>query len=123
MNYRIRGNKYGVGTKRARTCYQVHVHDSIKEARRCNELTLLESGGAIKDLKQQPEFVLQEEFRVEDKKYRPIKYRADFSYFDKKLGRYIVEDVKGFKTREYSLKKRLLLYIMRENDRFEFLET
>lgn len=123
MNYRIRGNKYGVGTKRARTCRGKHIHDSMKEARRCNELVLMELGKKIKDLKQQPEFVLQEGFKFKGKKYRPIKYRADFSYFDKELGQYIVEDTKGFKTKEYLVKKRLLFFIMKDNEKFEFRET
>ncbi|MBI5357025.1 DUF1064 domain-containing protein [Candidatus Collierbacteria bacterium] len=123
MNYRIRGNKYGVGTRLARTCRKKHVHDSVKEARRCDELVLMELGGAIKDLKQQPEFVLQDGFEFREKKYRPVKYRADFSYFDKELERYIVEDTKGFKTREYLIKKRLLFYAMRDNEEFEFRET
>lgn len=125
--WRLRGNKYGVGTKSARTCRQKHIHDSVKEARRCNELRLMELGigdrNGIKDLKQQPEFVLQEGFEFRGKKYRPIKYRADFSYFDKELGRYIVEDTKGFRTRDYMIRKRLLLYKMRNNEEFEFMET
>lgn len=123
MNYRIRGNKYGVGTKSARTCYQVHVHDSIKEARRCNELTLMVKGGAITKLKQQPEFELQPKFSFRGKSFRAIAYRADFSYQDHKTGMFIIEDAKGFKTEKYLLKKKLLLYIMRENEEFEFMET
>lgn len=123
MNYRIRGNKYGVGTKLARTCHQKHIHDSIKEARRCDELTLLELGKQIGQLWQQPEFELQPKFSYQGKSFRAITYRADFSYQDKKTGMFTVEDTKGFKTKEYLLKKRLLLYIMRENEEFQFLET
>lgn len=123
MNYRIRGNKYGVGTKRARTCYQNHVHDSIKEARRCNELILLERGKQIGKLKQQPEFELQPKFSYRGKIFRAITYKADFSYQDKETGMFTVEDTKGFKTEKYLLKKKMLLYIMQENDEFQFLET
>lgn len=123
MNYRIRGNKYGVGTKRARTCYQGHVHDSVKEGRRCNELTLLEKGKQIGKLKQQPEFELQPKFSYQGKTFRAITYKADFSYQDKETGMFTVEDTKGFKTEKYLLKKKMLLYIMQENDEFQFLET
>ncbi len=39
-------------------CGQGHLHDSQKEAQRCNELTLLEKAGQISNLRQQVKYVL-----------------------------------------------------------------
>lgn len=84
--------------------------DSKLEARRYIELQMLEKAGEISDLQIQPEFVLQPLFRKNGKTYRKIVYRADFSYFDKRQGKYIVEDTKGFQTDVYRLKKKLFEY-------------
>tara|TARA_Y100001973_G_scaffold63570_1_gene93003 strand:- start:327 stop:692 length:366 start_codon:yes stop_codon:yes gene_type:complete len=58
---------------------------------------------------------LQPEFKCEIRGKKICKYRADFSYFDKKKlgpdgqrGCQVVEDVKGFKTDIYRLKKKLV---------------
>lgn len=104
-------------------CRQGHNHASQKEANRCNELTLLERAGEIKFLKQQPKFTLQRRFKYHDKVVRAITYTADFSYFDLEHRKFIVEDVKGFKTQLYKLKKKMLLFIMKDRADFEFLET
>lgn len=40
---------------------------------------------------------------------REICYEADFSYFDVKLAKYIVVDVKGVRTALYRLKRRLFI--------------
>ena len=108
---------------RKTVCNQLHTHASQKEARRCDELTILEKTGIIKQLKQQPKFVLQEKFKLNGKTYRPITYMADFSYYDVEANKFIVEDVKGFKTKVYNLKKKMLLYIMRDRHDFNFIET
>lgn len=84
------------------------VFDSKKEARRYDELLLLLRAGQIKDLKLQVGFTLMEGFTTpEGEKVKPIVYRADFAYTEG--DRRIVEDVKGVKTREYELKKKLML--------------
>ena len=88
-------------------CEQNHVHDSKKEARRCNDLNLLEKAGKIKWLKQQPIFSLQAKFRWRGKGIRAITYRADFSYFDIESKMFTVEDTKGYRTELYQLKKKL----------------
>jgi len=116
----IRRNKYN---SRKTVCRQGHKHDSSKEAGRCNELNLLEKAGAIKWLKQQPVFTLQAKFRLRGKGIRAITYRADFSYFDTESKKFTVEDVKGYKTEKYQIKKKLLLFKMRDRDDFLFLET
>ena len=82
--------------------------DSKKEAKRYLELKMLEKAGKIKDLKLQPAFLLQEGFYYRGKAIRQITYRADFEYVDEK-GNKVVEDVKGFKTDVYNLKKKLFL--------------
>jgi hypothetical protein len=62
----------------------------------------------ISNLVVHPRFILQEPFTYNHIRERAIAYEADFSYFehDKK----VVEDVKGFKTREYEIKRKLFLY-------------
>ena len=42
---------------------------------------------------------------------RAVVYRADFAYIDCETGKYVVEDTKGFRTPEYILKRKMLLYI------------
>lgn len=82
--------------------------DSIKEKNHYIVLKQLEDLGIIKDLKLQVKFELQPSYKYQDKTIRAINYYADFTYIqDNKL---IVEDTKGFKTKEYLLKKKMLLY-------------
>lgn len=72
--------------------------DSKAEARRYQELKLLELGGNIADLKRQPLFVLEEGFRDRNGKHeRAITYIADFEYVEN--GVHVVEDVKSAFTR------------------------
>ena len=106
----------------ATICKQGHKHASAKEAGRCEELSLMLKAGVITNLKQQPEFVLQRAFKYQGKTIREIKYRADFSYRYKE-GKFVIEEVKGFKTEVYKLKKKMLLYIMRDREDFEFFEN
>lgn len=83
--------------------------DSKKEAMRYSELRIMERAGQIERLELQPEFELLPSFTLDGKKIRGVKYRADFSYY---IGesRYI-EDTKGYRTPEYRLKIKFLLYI------------
>lgn len=85
--------------------------DSMKEARRFDELLLLRKAGRIRDLRLQAEFTLRESYTTpEGYRVRAIRYKADFTYQDES-GRLIVEDVKSeaTKTRVYSMKKKLML--------------
>lgn len=79
-------------------------HDSIREANRWCELKLLERAGKISDLQRQVKFELLPKQDGE----RAVYYIADFVYVEN--GREVVEDAKGFRTKEYKLKKRMLLY-------------
>lgn len=84
--------------------------DSKKEAKRYSELKLLEKAGRIKDLSLQHQFVLQPPFKKNGKTIRAITYVADFVYFDLERMRNVVEDVKGYKTDVYQLKKKMFEY-------------
>lgn len=70
---------------------------SKKEARRYSELKLLERGGRITNLRRQVRFKL----------VQTVAYVADFVYVDDH-GKEVVEDVKGYRTREYQAKRRLM---------------
>lgn len=97
------------------------IHDSRKEAVRWNELKLMEKAGVITDLQRQVKFVLipaQYEFDSIGKngKYkkgkcleREASYIADFTYYEN--GSLVVEDVKGVRTKEYILKRKMMLFI------------
>ena len=87
-----------------------HTFDSKKEARRYYELRLLEKVGEITDLQLQVKYVLIPSQRIDGKIVeRECAYKADFVY--KKNGETIVEDTKGFKTRDFVIKRKLMLYI------------
>ncbi len=86
--------------------------DSVKEFRRFQELKLLEMAGVIKDLKRQVKFELIPSQKVDGKvAERPVNYVADFVY--EQGGKTVVEDVKGVRTREYILKRKMMLYFHR----------
>lgn len=98
-------NKYG----NKKVVVDGYTFDSKKEARRYGELKLLVRAGKIKDLVLQPKFELIPTIRTEDETLRKVSYIADFKYIDLESGKVVVEDVKGFKTSVYLLKKRLFL--------------
>lgn len=81
--------------------------DSKREGNRYCELKLLEKAGKIKDLELQHQFELQPSFKKNGKTIRAITYVADFTYYDFETKRNVVEDVKGFKTDVYMLKRKL----------------
>lgn len=88
-------------------CPKCQKKDKVKsfaskaEYKRFRELRLLEAYGDITQLTLQPkyEIIWNDIFICE--------YRADFSYIEKN-GAKIVEDVKGFHTYEYEIKKALM---------------
>lgn len=84
--------------------------DSKKEATRYAELMLLQRAGEIFDLQRQVPFTLIPK-QVRDGKVveRPVVYKADFVYKEKD-GTEVVEDVKGVCTKEYRIKKKLMLW-------------
>lgn len=80
--------------------------DSIKEGERYLKLKLLLKAGKIRDLQMQVEFELIPKQGGE----RACKYKADFVYHMADTGKMVVEDVKGKRTREYIIKRKLMLW-------------
>lgn len=84
--------------------------DSKKEAKRYRELCLMKRAGIISDLELQKEYTLIPTQRINGKAVeRSVVYKADFSY--KENGVQVVEDTKGVKTRDYIIKRKLMLWI------------
>lgn len=88
-------------------------YDSKKEAKRAAELKLLEKAGVISNLQEQVVYeLIPAQYRIVNGKKkcieRAIKYIADFQYVEN--GNTVVEDVKGFRTDVYRIKKKLMLY-------------
>jgi hypothetical protein len=100
-------------------------YDSVKEYRRFKELSLLERAGTIQNLQRQVKYVLipaQREYcddiytRGRNKGcFKPGKlierecsYIADFVYIQN--GEIVVEDTKGFRTKDYIIKRKLMLW-------------
>lgn len=99
-------NKYGA----RKVTVDGETFDSTKEYRRYKELLLLQRAGKISDLRRQVPFELIPAQRVDGKVVeRACVYKADFVYHQD--GKDVVEDSKGFKTPEYKLKKKLMLYV------------
>jgi len=96
--------------------------DSEREARRYLDLYLMQVAGEIKNLRMQVTYELIPTQREPDytgprggiHKGRVIEksctYIADFVYEDKN-GNTVVEDTKGFRTKDYIIKKKLMLYV------------
>ena len=71
---------------------------------------MLEKAGAITELKRQVKYELIPSQRINGKVVeRSCAYVADFVY--RQNGEIIVEDTKGFKTKDYIIKRKLMLYI------------
>ena len=111
-------NKY----KSHKTSVNGVIFDSKKEYDRYIELTLLSRSGAIKGLKRQVKFelipaqyepdIINPRGKVKKGKLieRAVSYIADFVYTDEN-GKTVVEDTKGFRTKDYIIKRKLLLYM------------
>ena len=85
------------------------VFDSKKERNYYCELKMLKMAGQIKDFDLQVPFELLPSFKHKGKTIRGIKYIADFvvTYSD---GKTEVIDTKGYRTRDYILKRKMLLH-------------
>lgn len=112
-------NKYGAN----KVAVNEIIFDSKKEANRYQELLLLLRSGYIKDLHLQEKFVLIPAQREPDKVgkrggvtkgkliERECSYIADFVYTDNCTGELVVEDTKGMRTKDYIIKRKLMLYV------------
>jgi hypothetical protein len=93
-----------------------HVFDSQAEVKRYKELLLLNESGAIEDLEVHPRYELQPAFRDKrGRKHRAIVYFADFRYIEvidpqSIMGRSVVEDTKGKRTKEFCIKEKLFRF-------------
>ena len=97
------------------------VFDSKKEYRRWKELILLVKAGKISKLQRQVKYTLIPSQREPDIRgprggirpgkliEREVSYIADFVYTDK-AGQIVVEDCKGLRTKEYIIKRKLMLH-------------
>lgn len=90
--------------------------DSKKEARRYQDLLLMQRAGEISGLELQPKFELVKGVKFSgDARAKPaVRYFADFAYTDIKTGQRIVEDVKSPVTKEkpsYKMKRHMMLAI------------
>ena len=94
-------NKYSASPLR---CQQGVMHQSTSEARRCDELHLMQAGGLICDLEAHP----QVRFRLDVDGHHICDYLADFVYFDNERQERVVEDVKGFQTEVSKFKLKLM---------------
>lgn len=95
--------------------------DSKKEHKRYNELLLLEQAGEIRNLRRQVKFVLIPTQREPSKigtrggvkkgklLERECAYIADFVYTEN--GKMVVEDTKGIRTKDYIIKRKLMLRV------------
>jgi hypothetical protein len=117
-------NKYG----NKKVVYLGEVFDSKREMYRYMDLCFLVRAGAISGLRRQVVYELipvQREkstrvYKKGRKKGQPIEgkiiekavtYVADFVYIDNATGKEVVEDAKGIRTRDYIIKRKLMLYI------------
>lgn len=97
------------------------VFDSKKEYSRWKELILLVKAGEISKLQRQVKYTLIPSQREPDIRgprggirpgkliEREVSYIADFVYTDK-AGQTVVEDCKGLRTKEYILKRKMMLF-------------
>jgi hypothetical protein len=83
--------------------------DSMAEYARYQKLKWMEEVGMIQNLRRQVSYELIPAMTICGKKLRPIYYVADFVY--ERNGVVRVEDLKGFKTPVYQIKRRLMFLI------------
>lgn len=99
---------------------------SKKEAQRYQQLKLMEKAGVIANLQRQVKYELIPAQYIDGKCVeRAVTYTSDFEYNEmvplrqrtvmananaRVRGKHIVEDVKGIRTKDYIIKRKLMLY-------------
>ena len=109
---RRKPNKYNA----RKTTVCGHTFDSKREAEIYLDLLSRKQHGEIVRIGFQPQYTLLEGFKDNTgKKQKPISYTADFfvTFAD---GHSEVIEVKGVRTRDYLLRKKLFLYKMRDEN-------
>ena len=116
-------NKYG----NKKIYYDGITFDSKRERDRYVELKLLERAGKISDLELQKSFeLIPAQYEATNEVYKKgvnagkpkqgkciekaVTYKADFAYVDEN-GNTVVEDVKGMRTKDYIIKRKLMLFV------------
>lgn len=84
---------------------KVNGYDSKREAKRAQELKLLEKAGEITELREKVRFELIPKQSGE----RACHYECDFQY--KENGITVVEDVKGYRNPIFRIKRKLMLHV------------
>ncbi len=99
-------NKYNA----KKITYDGETFDSAKEAKRWSELRLMEAAGLITGLRRQVPFCLVPAQKGGIRSEKAVYYKADFVYMSRDLlgEEMIIEDVKGFRTPEYKIKRKLM---------------
>jgi len=97
-----RGHKYGAKS----VTIDGHKFPSLAEGRRYEQLKLMRDNGLIKGLELQPRF------KVRINGIHITTYIADFRYVDAGTGETVIEEVKGFRTDVYKLKKKLVKAVL-----------
>lgn len=98
------------GTNKFRN-YKTGGFDSRLEQQRFLQLKEKEEAGEISDLRRQVRFELIPAQYINSKCVeRKCEYIADFVYVEN--GIQVVEDVKGYKTDVYKIKKKMMLYLL-----------
>lgn len=89
------------------------IFDSRKEYNRWVQLKELQDRHVIQGLCRQIKYELIPKQVDENGKMieRPVYYVADFGYVDNRTGKFVVEDTKGYRTRDYIIKRKLMLYM------------
>lgn len=106
-------------------CMNGHVHDSKKEAERCNELHFLQRANQICSLEIQKVFPIlgSEKYDKPMKNEQKVDYKADFYYYDLHLQKWVIEDSKGHRTKDYILKRKLVKHLYCHDGKTVFIET
>lgn len=110
--------------KNRRVTFEGETYASRKELKRFQELELMQAAGRITGLRKQVKFVLipaqyepdwidyskSTQGRKQKGKLieHEVAYVADFVYL--KDGEMVVEDAKGFRTKDYIIKRKMMLY-------------
>lgn len=99
-------------------CTSGHKHDSISEAKRCDELHVMLAAGEIEDLIVWPQFwFVINGIQVKHDNGRRLGVTLDFGYVQH--GREVVEDVKGSKavdSRDWPIRKALFKALFPTHD-------
>lgn len=88
-------------------------HASQKEHGRAGQLQIMLAAGLISDLKEQVRYQLipSQKDHEGNTLEKPCAYIADFVYTDNATGQTVVEDTKGYRTKEYIIKRKLMLSV------------